>query len=202
MMKLTKKQKEFLGYVSRYTDEWGQSPSFDEICSNFGFNSYNTVTTYLKILERKGYIRLPDKKNRKRAVEIVSPVEARRFEFPLLGRVAAGKPIEAVETRGVIEVPPSMMGSGDYFVLEVKGFSMQEEGIMDGDFVVVRKQSTAEKGETVVALINNEATVKKYYKRGDHVELRPAHDGVEPIMVKEGDLRIEGKVVGVIRYYK
>jgi repressor LexA len=203
MMKLTEKQKEFLGYISRYTDEWGQSPSFDEICSNFGFNSYNTVTTYLKILERKGYIRLPDKKNRKRAVEIISPVEARQFEFPLLGRVAAGKPIEAVEMPGVIDIPPSMMArSGDYFVLEVRGFSMQGEGIMDGDFVVVRKQSTAERGETVVALINNEATVKKYYKRGDHVELRPAHDGVEPIMVKEGDLRIEGKVVGVIRWYK
>jgi repressor LexA len=203
MMKLTKKQKEFLGYISRYMDEWRQSPSFDEICSHFGFNSYNTVTTYLKILERKGYIRLPDKKNRKRAVEIISPVEARQFEFPLLGRVAAGKPIEAVEMPGVIDIPPSMAGrSGEYFVLEVRGFSMQEEGILDGDFVVVRKQSTAERGETVVALINNEATVKRYYKRGNHVELRPAHDGVEPILVKEGDLSIEGKVVGVIRYYK
>jgi len=201
-MKLTKKQKEFLGYISLYRDEWGQSPSFDEICSHFGFNSYNTVTTYLKILERKGYIRLPDKKNRKRAVEIISPVEAKRFEFPLLGKVAAGKPIEAVENPDVIEVPPSMIGSGDYFVLEVKGFSMQEEGILDGDFVVVRKQSTAERGETVVALINNEATVKKYYKNIDHVELRPAHGDMESILVKEGELRIEGKVVGVIRYYK
>jgi len=164
-MKLTKKQKEFLGYISLYRDEWGQSPSFDEICSHFGFNSYNTVTTYLKILERKGYIRLPDKKNRKRAVEIISPVEVKRFEFPLLGKVAAGKPIEAVENPDVIEVPP-------------------------------------ERGETVVALINNEATVKKYYKNIDHVELRPAHGDMESILVKEGELRIEGKVVGVIRYYK
>ena len=201
-MKLTKKQKEFLGYISRYRDEWGQSPSFDEICSHFGFSSYNTVTTYLKTLERKGYIRLPDKKNRKRAIEVISPVEAKRFEFPLLGKVAAGEPIEAVENSDVIEVPPSMIGQGDHFILEVKGFSMQEEGIMDGDFVVVRKQSTAERGETVVALINNEATVKKYYKNNDHVELRPAHEGMEPILVRKGDLRIEGKVVGVVRYYK
>ena len=201
-MKLTKKQKEFLGYISRYMDEWGQSPSFDEICSHFGFSSYNTVTTYLRSLERKGYIRLPEKKNRKRAIEIISPVETKRFEFPLLGKVAAGKPIEAVESYDVIEVPPSMIGGGDHFVLEVKGFSMQEEGIMDGDFVVVRKQSTAERGETVVALINNEATVKKYYKNNDHVELRPAHEGMESILVREGDLRIEGKVVGVVRYYK
>jgi repressor LexA len=201
-MKLTKKQKEFLGYISRYRNEWGQSPSFDEICSHFGFSSYNTVTTYLRSLERKGYIRLPEKKNRKRAIEIISPVETKRFEFPLFGKVAAGEPIEAVESRDVIEVPPSMIGRGDHFVLEVKGFSMQEEGIMDGDFVVVRKQSTAERGETVVALINNEATVKKYYKNNDHVELRPAHEGMEPILVREGDLRIEGKVVGVVRFYK
>ena len=200
-MKLTEKQKEFLAYLSGYIDEWGQSPSFDEICSRFGFSSYNTVTTYLKLLEKKGYIRLPDK-NRKRSVEVISPVETRRFEVPLLGKVAGGKPIEAIENYDVIEVPPSMIGSGDHFVLEVSGFSMKEEGIMDGDFVVVRKQSWAETGETVVALIGNEATVKKYYKTGKYVELRPAHEGMESIYVEKGDLRIEGKVVGVLRYYK
>jgi repressor LexA len=202
MMKLTEKQKEFLGFITRYRDEWGQAPSFGEICSHFGFNSNNTVTTYLKILERKGYIRLPDIKNQKRAVEVVNPVEAKRFELPLLGKVAAGRPIEAVEQADVIEVPPSMLGRGDHFVLEVRGFSMEEEGIIDGDFVVVRKQSRAEQGETVVAVIDNEATVKKYYRNKDHVELRPAHKGMESIRVKEGDMRIEGKVVGVIRYYK
>jgi repressor LexA len=201
-MKLTEKQKVFLQYVSRYMDEWGRAPSFDEICAEFNFGSYNTVTTYLKTLERKGYIRLPKEKNRKRAIEVISPVETRRFEFPLLGTVAAGKPIEAVEDVRAIEVPQSMIGSGDHFVLQVKGDSMQEEGILDGDFVVIRKQPTAENGETVVALINNEATVKKYYKRKDHVELRPAHTGMEPIRVKQGDLRIEGKVVGVMRSYK
>ncbi len=201
-MKLTEKQKEFLGYISRHIEEWGQSPSFEEICSHFEFSSYNTVTTYLKILERKGYIRLPRKKNQKRAIEVISPVETRRFEFPLLGRVAAGKPIEAVEDMDVIEVPPSMIGRGDYFVLQVKGSSMKEDGILNGDFVVVRKQPTAENGETVVALINNEATVKKYYKKRGHVELRPAHKGMKSIVVRKGDLRIEGKVVGVMRHYK
>ena len=95
-----------------------------------------------------------------------------------------------------------MLGTGDHFVLQVKGTSMEEDGILDGDFVVVRKQLTAENGETVVALINNEATVKKYYKRKNHVELRPAHTGMAPIRIKEGNLRIEGKVVGVMRYYK
>jgi repressor LexA len=201
-MKLTDKQKVFLKYLSKYTDEWGRSPSFDEICAQFKFNSYNTVTTYLKILEKKGYIRLPKEKNRKRAIEVISPVETRRFEFPLLGVVAAGKPIEAVEDVRAIEVPPSMIGDGDHFVLQVKGDSMQEDGILDGDFVVIRKQPTAQNGETVVALINNEATVKKYFKRKNHVELRPAHTGMEPIRIKKGDLRIEGKVVGVMRHYK
>ncbi len=201
-MKLTEKQKEFLSYISRYVEDWGRSPSFDEICSHFGFSSYNTVTTYLKALEHKGYIRLPKKKNQKRAIEVISPVETRRFEFPLLGRVAAGKPIEAVEDVGVIEVPPSMIGTGDYFVLQVKGDSMKDDGILDGDFVVVRKQPTAEKGETVVALVNNEATIKKYYKRKRHVELRPAHEGVESIIVREGQFQIRGKVVGVIRHYR
>ena len=128
-------------------------------------------------------------------------METRRFEFPLLGRVAAGKPIEAVEDVDVIEVPPSMIGSGEHFVLQVKGDSMKDDGILDGDFVVVRKQPTAENGETVVALVNNEATIKKYYKRKRDVELRPANEGMESIVVKHGGLRTQGKVVGVIRYF-
>jgi repressor LexA len=199
-MKLTDKQKRFLAYISRYMEEWERSPSFDEICSHFGFRSYNTVSTYLKTLERKGYIRLPRQKNRKRAIEVISPVETRRFEFPLLGRVAAGKPIEAVEDAGVIEVPSAMIGSGDHFVLQVNGDSMEEDGILDGDFVVVRRQHIAENGETVVALINNEATVKKFYKKKGHIKLQPAHTGMKPIRVKKGDLQIQGKVVGVMRY--
>jgi repressor LexA len=201
-MKLTEKQKEFLGFVSKYIRDWSRPPSFEEICSHFGFHSYNTVTSYLKTLERKGYVRLPERKNLKRSIEVISPVETRRFEFPLLGRVAAGKPIEAVETVDVIEVPPSMIGQGDHFVLQVKGDSMQEDGILDGDFIIVRKQPAAQNGETVVALINNEATVKKYYRRDEGVELRPAHSGMAPIFVQQGDLRIQGKVVGVMRQYK
>jgi repressor LexA len=199
-MKLTEKQKAFLEYISHYMEDWGQSPSFEEICSHFGFTSYNTVTTYLKTLEWKGYIRLPNKKNQKRAIEVISPVETRRLEFPLLGRVAAGKPIEAVEEVDAIEVPPSMTGQGDHFVLQVRGDSMKEDGILDKDFIVVRKQPTAENGQTVVALINNEATVKKYYKQENYVELRPSHADMESILIKEGDLRIEGRVVGVMRH--
>ena len=201
-MKLTFKQKQFLAYLARYTEKWGHAPSFEEIRQHFNFRSYNTVSTYLKILERKGYIRLPKQKNKKRAIEVIKPVEASRFELPLLGRVAAGKPIEAIEDNQTIEVPPSMVQSGDHFVLQVQGNSMEEDGILDGDYVVVKKQPTAENGETVVAIIDNEATVKKYYKRKNYVELRPAHKGMESIIVKNRDFRIEGKVVGVIRYYR
>jgi len=200
-MKLTEKQKAFLAYLSRYLEDWGQSPSFDEIRGHFGFRSCNTVATYLSHLERKGYIRRPEAKNRKRAIEVIRPVESRRFEVPLAGTVAAGRPIEAVETSDVIEIPPSMRGRGDVFALRVKGDSMRDDGILDGDYVVVRRQSTAENGETVVALVDNEATVKKIYRRRGHVELRPAHEGMPSIRVREGDLRIEGKVVGVLRRY-
>ena len=160
------------------------------------------MATYLSHLERKGYIRRPEAKNRKRAIEVIRPVESRRFEVPLAGTVAAGRPIEAVETSDVIEIPPSMRGRGDVFALRVKGDSMRDDGILDGDYVVVRRQSTAENGETVVALVENEATVKKIYRQRGHVELRPAHEGMPPIRVREGDLRIEGKVVGVLRKYE
>lgn len=199
-MRLTPKQKQFLAYLVQYIERWGHAPSFEEIRGHFNFRSYNTVTTYLKILERKGYIRLPKQKNKKRAIEVIKPVEASSFELPLLGRVAAGKPVEAIGDNLTIEVPPSMAQGGDHFVLQVQGNSMEEEGILDGDYVVVRKQPTAEEGETVVAIIDNEATVKKYYKRKGYVELRPAHRGMQPIIVKEGEFRIEGKVVGVVRY--
>lgn len=205
-MKLTDKQKEVLSYISSYIDAWRKSPSFDEICSHFGFSSYNTVSTYLDILEKKGYIRRPREKNKKRAIEVISPVETRRFaqkfEWPLLGRVAAGEPIEAIEDPDVVEVPPSMANEGECFVLQVKGVSMEEDGILDGDFVVVRKQATAKNGEIVVALVNNGATVKRYYRKKDHVELRPSHGDMPSIRVQGEDFRIEGKVVGVMRYYR
>jgi repressor LexA len=201
-MKLTDKQQAVLFYISNYIDEWRRPPSFTEICEHFGFKSYNTVTTYLKILEKKGYIHLPSRKNQKRGIQVVSPVEVKRFELPLLGLVAAGKPIEAVETPEAIEIPPSMLGEGDHFVLRVQGDSMRDDGILDGDFVVVRKGPTAENGQTVVAMINNEVTIKKYFRTGSYIKLQPANPNVKPIIVEHGSFVIEGRVVGVIRRYK
>lgn len=121
--------------------------------------------------------------------------------IPLSGTVAAGDPIEPIPQTEVVEVPPGMMGRGETFALRVKGESMRDEGILPGDLVIVRKQSTARNGQTVIALVNNEATIKTYYRKGATVELRPANDTMKPIIVKPSDsLRIEGLVIGVIRY--
>ena len=199
-MKLTPKQKNFLAYIYRYMEAWGRAPSFDEICSEFGFRSYNTVTTYLKLLERKGYIRLPRQKNRKRAIEVISPVETRRFEFPLLGRVAAGRPIEAIEDRRVVEIPPSMAGDAECFVLQVTGTSMEEDGILDGDLVVVRRQAVAQNGDIVVALINNEeATVKRFFLRKEYIELRTENTDFTPMRYGFDEILVQGKVIGIQR---
>ncbi len=201
-MKLTSKQQAVLSYIAEYLDRWGRAPTFQEICEHFGFSSYHTVTTYLRILEKKGYIRLPYKKNQKRAIQVISPVEAGRLELPLLGVVAAGKPVEPVEDVETIEIPSCMLGEGDHYVLRVKGDSMRDDGILDGDFVVIRKGPWAENGQTVVALVDERATVKRYFKKGPDIELHPANPDLSPMILKEGDFRIEGRVVGVIRRYK
>jgi repressor LexA len=125
------------------------------------------------------------------------------IELPLLGRVAAGRPIEAIQSMETLEVPASMIKGGDNFVLKVTGDSMIEEGILSGDYVVIRKQVTAQNGQTVVALIGNEATIKKYYRRGGRVELHPANPAYQPLiiesMVENTEFKIEGVLVGVIR---
>jgi repressor LexA len=122
-------------------------------------------------------------------------------ELPLVGLVAAGKPIEAIATPDSIEVPPSMVGPGENFVLRVQGDSMIGDGILDGDYVVVRKQAQADNGQTVVALLRGEATVKRLFRRETRIELQPANPTMQPIMVEdEEDFRIEGVVVGVIRH--
>jgi repressor LexA len=121
--------------------------------------------------------------------------------LPLAGTVAAGKPIEALETSDTIEVPSSLAGQGQNFVLRIQGNSMVGDGILDGDYVVVRKQTNADNGQTVVALIRGEATVKRFYRRGKRIELHPANPAMSPILVEdEESFRIEGVVVGVIRH--
>lgn len=198
MSPITPKQKRLLDFIRSHTEREGYPPSQQEIASAFGFRSLGTVQNYLVRLEREGL--LTREWNARRGLQVIRP-RAGGFELPLAGMVAAGRPIEAIETADSIEVPPSMIGPGENFVLRVKGDSMVGDGILDGDYVVVRKQATAESCQTVVALISGEATVKRLQRKGRRVELHPANPTMSPIVVEdEESFRIEGVVVGVIRH--
>ena len=202
-MALTKRQREILNYLSAYSDQNGYAPSFEEIAEQFSYSSLATVHEHLSNLERKGYIRRSY--NESRAIEIL-PSEAtpRALELPLLGSVAAGYPIEALAHQETITVPDSFVRkSGGHYVLRVRGNSMIEEQIRDGDFVVINERQSADNGETVIALIDgNGATVKKYYRERDgRIRLQPANDAMQPIFVHENDVTLQGVVVGVLRRY-
>jgi len=198
MSPITPKQKQVLDFIETHIAREGYSPSQPEIARAFGFKSLGTVQNYLVRLEREGV--LAKDRNARRGMRVLRPKQ-NGFELPLAGTVAAGRPIEAVETQGTIEVPASMVGPGDNFVLRVQGDSMVGDGILDGDYVVVRKQASAENGQTVIALIREEATVKRFYRRGPHIELHPANPSMQPILVQDEEcFRIEGVVVGVIRH--
>jgi repressor LexA len=202
-MPLTKRQREILNYLTAYAEQNGFAPSFEEIAENFSYNSLATVHEHLTNLERKGYIKR--NYNESRAIEILpSDASPRAIELPLLGSVAAGMPIEALEANETFCVPETLVGrGGSHYVLRVRGNSMVDEQIRDGDFVVVNERQRADNGEMVIALLNgNSATVKKYYRERDgRIRLQPANETMQPIYVHENDVRIQGIVVGVLRRY-
>ncbi len=202
-MPLTRRQKEILDFVDAFLGERGYAPSFEEIAAAFGYSSLATVHEHLSNLERKGYIR--KSYNESRSIELLSEDGAgSALDLPLLGNVAAGLPIEAIEHRESLSVPADMIRKGrDNFVLRVEGDSMIDEQIRDGDYIVVTSQATAEEGEMVVALVGGDsATVKKLYRDGpDRIRLQPANPEVEPIVADVRDVAIQGVVVGVIRKY-
>jgi repressor LexA len=202
-MSLTKRQREILTFLTVYTDENGYAPSFEEIAENFGFTSLATVHEHLSNLERKAYIRRGY--NESRAIEILPSESSPRFvELPLLGLVAAGLPIEATVSGETMAIPPDMLRkSGNHFVLKVRGNSMIDEQIRDGDFVVVNERQTADNGEMVIALLDRtSATVKRYYREKDgRIRLQPANETMDPIFTDERNLLIQGVVVGVLRKY-
>jgi len=200
MSPLTPKQKKILDFIEAFTDRQGYAPSQQEIAHAFGFRSLGTIQNYLVRLQREGFL-IKDE-NARRGLRVVrSEGGSGAVTLPLAGTVAAGKPIEAVTNPDTVEVPASMVGPGENFVLRVRGDSMIGDGILDGDLVLVRKQAVAENGQTVVALIAGEATVKRFYRKGKHIELHPANPTMVPIVVEdEESFRIEGVVVGVIRH--
>jgi repressor LexA len=202
-MPLTKRQREILNYLATYTEQNGYAPSFEEIAEHFRYSSLATVHEHLSNLERKGYIKRSY--NESRAIEIL-PTEAtpRALELPILGSVAAGVPIEATEQGETMCVPDSFVRrGGHHYVLRVRGNSMIDEQIRDGDFVVINERRSADNGETVIALMSNSsATVKKFYRERDgRIRLQPANETMAPIYVNENDVTIQGVVVGVMRRY-
>ncbi|MBA3656792.1 MAG: transcriptional repressor LexA [Gemmatimonadaceae bacterium] len=202
-MSLTKRQREILDYLASYTEEQGYAPSFEEIARQFNYNSLATVHEHLSNLERKSYIKRAY--NESRGIEVL-PSEAmpKSVMLPLMGTVAAGMPIEAVQTHETIGVPEDFIRrGGNHYVLRVRGNSMIDEQIRDGDFVVVNGKQSADNGEMVIALIDGtSATVKKFYREKDgRIRLQPANEMMSPIYVHENDVSIQGTVVGVLRKY-
>lgn len=202
-MALTKRQREILDYLAHYIDEHGYAPSFEEIAETMGYASLATVHEHLTNLERKGVIRRSY--NESRGLEVVSRERKPGVvEVPLLGLVAAGAPIEAIESTETMTLPEDMLpATGQSYVLKVRGQSMVDEHIADGDFIVVHSRSTARNGETVVALVGgSHATVKRLYReKNGRIRLQPANATMDPIYVDERDVQVQGVVVGVIRKY-
>ena len=194
---LTKKQKKVLEYIEGYSQKNGYSPSHDEVRKHFRLSSVSTISHYVNILEEKGYI--TREKNSARAVEI-GPRDG-VVHIPFKGYIAAGRPIEAIEEYETVAVPKNLLSSsGQHFALGVKGDSMIDEGIFDGDTVIIRKQSTVENGETAVALINgNEVTLKKIFQEKTRIRLQPANPLLKPLYVR--NVIIQGKVVSSLRNF-
>lgn len=202
-MSLTKKQKQVLDFIVDYIDENEFSPTQMEIKEHFGFKSLGSVQDYIRYLKNAGHIENdPNSVRGLRPVDPESENEAENvLQIPLHGKVAAGNPIEAVEGNEFIDVPAYMIRKGTHYALTISGESMIEDGILDGDVIVVKEQSTANNGDTVVAVMDNEATVKRYYKTKNSIELHPANSSMKPIIVKGGDFNIKGVLVGLIRAY-
>ncbi|NQU27919.1 MAG: transcriptional repressor LexA [Candidatus Marinimicrobia bacterium] len=197
-MYLTKKQSSILRFLKEHIAEHGFSPTFDEIAHRFGFKSKGTVYKHINALKTKGAI--SQEHNRVRGIEIVE--DRSENTLPILGVVAAGQPIAAVENPEYIQVPPEFISAGEHYILRVSGESMIDEHIADGDLVVVNRYRTPREGDTVVALIDNsDATIKTLYRRNELVELRPANRALQPQVYSPDRVAVNGVVVGVLRKY-
>jgi repressor LexA len=216
---LTRKQHELLTYIHEQLGETGVSPSFEEMKDALDLKSKSGVHRLISALEERGFLRrLP---NRARALEIVkmpdvkagiasspqplTPPQAANdqvIDLPLHGRIAAGMPIEALEGQSSLPVPAALLGPGEHYALEVAGDSMVEEGILDGDYALIRKTETARDGEIVVALINEEeATLKTFRREGQMIRLDPANRNYDPQRYRPDQIRIQGRLAGLLRRY-
>ncbi len=200
---LTRRQREVLDFVEHYLKEKGYSPSLEEIARALGLRSLATVHRHVTNLCAKGYLKRDRNRGRSLEVRHGAGGTIAAVPVPLVGRIAAGVPIEAVEMVDTLWIPEEMLGASETFALVVKGDSMVGEHICDGDFVIVERRYEAANGETVVALIRStEATLKKFYLEGEQVRLQPANPELEPLLVPASEVTIQGVVVGLIRRYR
>jgi len=209
-MALTRRQKEVYDFLAQFVEKHGYSPSFEEIGEGLGLSSLATVHKHVSNLEEKGLLKRDY--NRSRSIDLVKPKGRMRqmvsatavgqdLALPLLGRIAAGRPVEAVENPESISLA-DFTRSKDVYVLQVKGESMQDEHIVDGDYVLVEKTDVSRDGEIVVALVNgSDATLKRIYTEGDKIRLQPSNAAMQPIVVPASSVQIQGRVIGVLRKY-
>jgi repressor LexA len=207
MRYLTERQRDILNFIRDFQKDRGIAPTHREICDHFGFSSYGTVYKHLSLLEKKGLIRRDW--NQKRGVELVEKPEASREsaassnvrELPLFGYIAAGRPLEVDISDETITVPQHLTTRGENYVLKVRGDSMVEDGIFDGDLVVIVRRLEALNGEMVVANVNGEVTLKRLYREGERVRLQPANSMMHPIYAYARDVAVQGVVVGLMRRF-
>ena len=201
MLPLTKRQREILDYLQDFIQQHGYAPSLEEIGRRFGLSSLATVHKHLTNLQEKGFIKRAW--NRSRSVEMIPTNSGgRSVDLPMLGYVAAGVPIEAIASTETIAVPEEMVGRRDTYVLRVRGNSMIDEQICDGDFVIIEDRKTAQNGETVVALLGgSDVTLKKLYRENGRIRLQPANPTMQPLFVEPDQVQVQGVVIGVMRKY-
>ena len=204
MKYLTERQRDILQFIREFQEAKGVAPTHREICDHFGFSSYGTVYKHLSLLEKKGLIRRDW--NQKRGVELVEkpqPAEAPAGvrELPLFGVIAAGRPLEVEASDETITVPERLTSRGVNYVLKVRGDSMIEDGIHDGDYVIVESRQDAQNGEMVVANVAGEVTLKRLYREKERIRLQPANSFMAPIYAHARDVAVQGVVVGLMRRF-
>ena len=202
MQPLTKRQRQILDFLNEFIDKHGYAPSLEEIGQRFGLSSLATVHKHLTNLEEKGFIRRAW--NKSRSVELVpTRLGSRAIEIPLSGNVAAGAPIEALVTNETVSVPEELVRRPETtYALRVRGKSMIDEQIRDGDIVIVEGRRTADNGEMVIALVRGlDVTLKKFYRDNGRIRLQPANAMIQPIVMNADQIQIQGIVVGVLRKY-
>jgi len=201
-MAVTRRQKEVLDFLETFVNRNGYSPSFEEIARGMSLKSLATVHKHITNLEKKGM--LDRVHNRSRSIDVLPPGSRTRssLKLPLAGRIAAGLPVEAMETPETISLH-DVVGNRDVFALEVRGDSMRDEHIINGDYVLVERTRTARNGEIVVALVHgSETTLKRFYPEGNVVRLQPANIEMDPIYVPAAQCAVQGRVLGVLRKYR